>query len=218
MSRPLRAIKRRCTRVRSFGVHTSGKKPRRAASRPWWASILSVFARSPVAALTAFGLAKTPARRAARSTGRSRARSPSPRGPLRRAPQGRGEQRQRGRLGRVRPARRTRPSSAIAASQKLRCTSSPIFRTCRSSPISNSGACGDNDDYGSVRAAHPSNRRGGQLQTCGLSARSQAPAWPTSVLPEPRPGTPSMLRSDPDGDSGNHLHAPTTTTASTTVG
>ncbi len=43
---------------------------------------------------------------------------------------------------------------------------------------------GQNDNYGSVLAAHPGSRRGGQLQTTGSQPIVSATACPTSFLPE----------------------------------
>ena len=62
---------------------------------------------------------------------------------------------------------------------------------------------GQNDNYGSVLAAHPGSRRGGQLQTAGSQPIVSATACPTSSLPEaPVPEQPRRY----PGPGHNRLH------------
>jgi hypothetical protein len=92
----------------------------------------------------------------------------------------------------TRPARRTRPLSAIATSQKSRCTSSAMKRITPPLIQRTRRRGGQNDNYGSVFAAHPGSRRGGQLQTTGSQPIVSATACPISSLPQsPCPGTAS---------------------------
>src|SRR5262249_45154009 len=71
---------------------------------------------------------------------------------------------------------------------------------------------GRNDNYGSVRAAHPGSRRGGQLQTAGSQPIVTAAACPTSLLPgAPVPEPPTTLTRAPDTTTPcRDLHASTT--------
>src|SRR5881296_1517899 len=71
---------------------------------------------------------------------------------------------------------------------------------------------GQNDNYGSVLAAHPGSRRGGQLQTTGSQPIVSATACPTSFLPEaPVPEQHPTLTRPPDTTAPRRdLHAPTT--------
>src|SRR6202011_2364013 len=76
---------------------------------------------------------------------------------------------------------------------------------------------GENDNYGSVLAAHPGSRRGGQLQTTGSQPIVSVTACPTYVLPEaPVPEQPETLTRPPDTRTpSGDLHAPTTRIAPT---
>src|ERR1700730_6350697 len=76
---------------------------------------------------------------------------------------------------------------------------------------------GENDNYGSVLAAHPGSRRGGQLQTTGSQPIVSVTACPTYVLPEaPVPEQPETLTRPPDTRTPcGDLHAPTTGNART---
>src|SRR5712691_6524328 len=76
---------------------------------------------------------------------------------------------------------------------------------------------GENDNYGSVLAAHPGSRRGGQLQTTGSQPIVSVTACPTYVLPEaPVPEQPVTLTRHPDARTPyGDLHAPTTATGRT---
>src|ERR1700736_1863597 len=69
---------------------------------------------------------------------------------------------------------------------------------------------GENDNYGSVLAAHPGSRRGGQLQTTGSQPIVSVTACPTYVLPEaPVPEQPETLTRPPDTRTPcGDLHAP----------
>lgn len=89
----------------------------------------------------------------------------------------------------TRPAERARPPSAIATSQKSRCTSNPIdlptpHRLC--STTREDG--GRNDTYGSALAAHPGQVAGAASYTNGLTAHSKRSACPTAFSQSPRTG------------------------------
>ena len=122
-------IRRRRIRVCSSGSQTAGRKPPASSFASVRASILSVFAPARVIPLTAFGLASTtrptcgsmiraipsalPVASSATSSSPPRlcANSSSAAGSVC-----------------TRPASRTSPASAIATSQKSRCTSNPMNR------------------------------------------------------------------------------------------
>jgi hypothetical protein len=119
----------------------------------------------------------------------------------------------------TRPASRTSPPSAIATSQKSRCTSNPMNRIDHhlhlGRPERRRG--GRHDNYGSVRTAHPDSRRGGHLQTAG-SQPIMLRGLPNLRLPE-APGirnTPT-LRHSPDDPTAPRaqFHLPTTATGPT---
>jgi hypothetical protein len=212
-----REIRRRRTPVCSSGVHTSGRNPAASSLASVRASSLSVFA-DRVAFLTAFGLAST-----TRSTWGATIRAIATAFPVASSATRSSAARLRANssslagLVSTRPARRTRPSSAIATSQKSRCTSSAIKRIGTSShSLHRRRRGGRNDNYGSVPAAHPGSRRGGQLQTTGSQPIVSAAACPTSLLPEaPVPEQPPTLTRAPDASTScSDLHAPTTATAS----
>src|ERR1700736_3029293 len=76
---------------------------------------------------------------------------------------------------------------------------------------------GENDNYGSVLAAHPGSRRGGQLQTTGSQPIVSVTPCPTYVLTEaPVPEQPETLTRPPDTRTPcGDLHAPTTIDADT---
>src|SRR3954447_2341906 len=104
----------------------------------------------------------------------------------------------------IRPAERTLPSSAIATSQKSRCTSSPIALTIAPF-IDNTDDSGEpwaNDTDGSALAAQP-----GQSQGRPPNCRALTPivesGLPTLRSPEGRlePSSRTVIR-DPDGALG----------------
>src|SRR6185295_987814 len=71
----------------------------------------------------------------------------------------------------IRPAARTAPASAIATSQKSRCTSIPILRTITSLVVDNGSRGGGRSRQLRIRAlSTPGHSRGRPTTNCGLSA------------------------------------------------
>src|SRR4051794_30648277 len=183
-----REINRRRARAASSGVQTSSKNPTASSRASVLASTLSVLARRDFSC-TALGLAST-TRATSGSTIRAIASALAV-ASIATASLGarlRANSSSAGGVVKIRPATRTSPFSAIAISQKSRCTSIPMLRTITSLVVDAREAAGDNDNYGSVLSAHPDTRGGGQLQTAG-SQPIETPACPTSALTEPPPGT-----------------------------
>src|SRR5439155_22943833 len=101
----------------------------------------------------------------------------------------------------TRPAERTSPPSAIATSQKSRCTSNPIALPAlltSSSPLdvelAEKQRANDNDRY--VLTAHPGKSQGRPPNLPGLEAhRPKRPAQPRSPgKPLSRPAHPNTVR------------------------
>src|SRR3954468_9390082 len=104
----------------------------------------------------------------------------------------------------IRPADRTLPSSAIATSQKSRCTSSPIDLTFDPfvDDTDDSGELWANDTDGSALAAQPGQSQGAATDLSGSDAhRRKRPAHVAFSRRPLEPSTRTVIR-DPDGALG----------------
>ena len=82
----------------------------------------------------------------------------------------------------------SRPSSRIALTAKLRCTSRPMTRISHLPATWKAGANGQHDNYGSALAAHPGKSRGRPDTTRARSSVSRRPAR-QACYRHPLPGT-----------------------------
>src|SRR4051794_30269727 len=104
----------------------------------------------------------------------------------------------------IRPADRTLPSSAIATSQKSRCTSSPIDLTFDPfvDDTDDSGELWANDTDGSALAAQPGQSQGAATDLSGSDAhRRKRPAHVAFSRRPLEPSSRTVVR-DPDGALG----------------
>jgi len=102
---------------------------------------------------------------------------------------------------------RTLPASAIATSQKSRCTSSPIALTLAPSvdDTDDSGELWANDTDGSALAAQPGQSQGAATEFSGSDAhRRKRPAHVAFSRRPLEPGARTVIR-DPDGALGSIL-------------
>ena len=189
-SRSRRLVSRRSVRVRSSGVHTSSSSPAASSRASCRASRRSVFAlRLADRASACACWRRRPGSRGAAAARRSCRHPSSPRARRRRSRPGsaRTAPATRTRVA-IRPADRTASSSAIATSQKSRCTSNPNqrMRASLSSSVSGSAA-GHTTRTDSCSRHTGSSRRGGheQRRARSSSVRSACPSAPPYEAPCP---------------------------------
>src|SRR3954454_3232653 len=100
----------------------------------------------------------------------------------------------------IRPAERTSPASAIATSQKSRCTSNPIALTV--SPLVDNDVSGEpwaNDTDGYALVAQPGQWQGRPPISPGSNTHRRIAACPRCVLPTAPDPSDRTLSPDPDG-------------------